>query len=51
LQEVENEFVKSKQEFADDVTDNKSSEVFESRQEPAPTAKKNGQAEPEDVPW
>jgi exodeoxyribonuclease VII small subunit len=51
LQEVENEFVKIKQEFADDVADGESSEVFESRQDQTPTSKKNGQVEPDDIPW
>ena len=51
LQQVENEFVKLKQDYADDVADGESSEVFESRQDPTPTSKKNGQVEPDDIPW
>ena len=40
LQQVENEFVKIKQDFADDVADGESSEVFESRQDPRPQQKR-----------
>jgi exodeoxyribonuclease VII small subunit len=51
LQQVENEFVKIKQEFADDEVDGESSEVIQNRHDPAPTSNKNGEVDPEDVPF
>ena len=51
LQQVENEFVKIKQDFANDVADSESSKVFESRQDHTVTSDKNGEVEPEDVPF
>ncbi len=51
LLQVENEFVKIKQDFAEDGADGETSEVFQQPQDPAPTAKKNGQVEPDDIPW
>jgi exodeoxyribonuclease VII small subunit len=51
LQEVENEFVKIKQEFAEDVADGEASEVFQNRHDPAPISNKNGEIDPNDVPF
>ena len=51
LQEVENEFVKIKEEFAEDVADGEASEVFQNRQELTPTLKKNGEIDPDDIPF
>ena len=51
LQQVENEFVKIKQEFAEDVADGEVSEVYQQRQDSTPMSKKNGEIEPEDIPF
>ena len=51
LQQVENEFVKIKQEFADDGADGEASDVFQNRQEFTPASQKNGEVEPDDVPF
>ena len=51
LQQVENEFVKIKQEVAEDGADGEASEVFQNGQDPKPTSKTNGQAESDDIPW
>ena len=51
LQQVENEFVKIKQDYADDVADGKSSEVFENRQDHTVTSDKNGEIEPDKIPF
>jgi len=51
LRQVENEFVKIKQEFAEDGADGEASEVFQNSQDPKPTSKTNGQAESDDIPW
>jgi len=51
LQQVENEFVKIKQEFAEDIADGEASEVFQSRQETTPPSHTNGEIDPEDVPF
>src|ERR671917_2429754 len=42
LQQVENEFVKIKQEFGEDIADGEASEVFQNRQDLTSTSKKNG---------
>ena len=51
LQQVENEFVKIKQEFAEDVAGGESSEVFQQRHDPTSKSKKNGEIEPDDIPF
>ena len=51
LQQVENEFVKIKQDFADDVAEGKSSDAFQSRQDRTVTSDKNGEIEGDDVPF
>jgi exodeoxyribonuclease VII small subunit len=51
LQQVENEFVKIKQEFADDEVDGEASEVFKTHQDSTHISNKNGEIEPEDVPF
>jgi exodeoxyribonuclease VII small subunit len=51
LQEVENEFVRIKQEFAEEVADGDGSAVFQNRQDPAPISNKNGEIDPNDVPF
>jgi exodeoxyribonuclease VII small subunit len=51
LQQVENEFVKIKQEIVEDVVDGEASEVFQNRQDFTPTSNKNGEIEPDDVPF
>jgi exodeoxyribonuclease VII small subunit len=51
LLQVENEFVKIKQEFADDVADGEVSEVFQTRQDTRRTLHKHGEIEPDDVPF
>jgi exodeoxyribonuclease VII small subunit len=51
LQQVENEIVKIKQDFADDVADGESSDDFQNRQDHAVTSDKNGEIERDDVPF
>ena len=51
LQQVENEFVKIKQEFADDGADGDASDVFQNQQEFTPASQKNGEVEPDEVPF
>lgn len=51
LQQVENEFVKIKQEFTEDVVNVEASEVFQQRQDPIPTSKKNGEIDPDNIPF
>jgi exodeoxyribonuclease VII small subunit len=51
LQEVENEFVKIKEEFAEEVADGEASEVLQHRQDLTPTSKKNGEIDPDDIPF
>ena len=51
LQQVENEFVKIKQDFPEDVAEGEASEVFKNHQEPTTTSHKNGEVDPDDVPW
>jgi exodeoxyribonuclease VII small subunit len=51
LQQVENEFVKIKQEFVDDVADGETSRVFQQREDSTTTLKKNGEIDPNDVPF
>ena len=51
LQQVENEFVKIKQDFADDGADGESSDAFQSSQDHAVTSDKNGEIEGDDVPF
>ena len=51
LQQVENEFVKIKEEFAEDGADGEASDVFQNRQEFTPASQKNGEVEPDDVPF
>ena len=49
LQQVENEFVKIKQEFAEDGADGEASDVYQTRQDSIPASQKNGEMEPDDV--
>ncbi len=51
LQQVENEFVKIKQEFAEDGADGETSEVFESQQKSTPNSRANGEIDPDDIPF
>jgi exodeoxyribonuclease VII small subunit len=51
LQQVENEFVKIKQEFAEDVADGEAAQGFQNHQEPTPTSHKNGEIDPNDIPF
>ena len=51
LQQVENEFVKIKQEFAEDVADGDASDVFQTPRDSIPVSPKNGEIDPEDVPF
>ena len=51
LQQVENEFVKIKQDFAEDGADGESSEVLESQQKSIPNSRGNGEIDPDDVPF
>jgi hypothetical protein len=51
LQQVENEFVKIKQDFAEDMADGESSGVFESQQKVTPHSRANGEIDPDDVPF
>ena len=51
LQQVENEFVKIKQDFADDGADGESSEDFQSRQDHSVTSDKDGEIEPDKIPF
>jgi exodeoxyribonuclease VII small subunit len=51
LQQVENEFVKIKQEFAEEVADGEAPAVFQNRQDRTPTSHTNGEIEPEDIPF
>jgi exodeoxyribonuclease VII small subunit len=51
LQQVENEFVKIKQEFAEELPDGDVSEGLQNHQESEFTSSRNGEIEPEDVPF
>jgi exodeoxyribonuclease VII small subunit len=51
LQQVENEFVKIKQEFAEELPDGDVSEGLQNHQESKFTSNHNGEIEPEDVPF
>jgi exodeoxyribonuclease VII small subunit len=51
LQQVENEFVKIKQEFAEDVADGEASEVFQTNRDSTPTSHKNSEIDQDDVPF
>jgi exodeoxyribonuclease VII small subunit len=51
LQQVENEFVKIKQEFAEDGADSVASDDFQSRQDHAVTSDKNGEIERDEIPF
>jgi exodeoxyribonuclease VII small subunit len=51
LQQVENEFVKIKQEFAEELPDGDVSEGLQNHQESKFTSSRNGEIEPEDVPF
>jgi hypothetical protein len=51
LQQVENEFVKIKQEFADDLPDGDVSEGLQNHQASKFTANHNGEIEPKDIPF
>jgi hypothetical protein len=51
LQQVENEFVKIKQEFAEEGADGEAAQVFQNHQEPTPTSHKNGEIDPNDIPF
>jgi len=51
LQQVENEFVKIKQEFAEDGADGEASQVFQNHQEPTHPSHKNGEIDPNDIPF
>ena len=48
---MENEFVKIKQEFAEDGADGEASDVYQTRQDSIPASQKNGEMEPDDVPF
>ena len=49
LQQVENEFVKIKQEFTEDGADGEASAVFQDQHDSIGTSRKNGEIDPEDV--
>ena len=51
LQEVENEFVKIKQEFADEVQESEVVEFHSNGHEPKHTAADEGETSPDDVPF
>src|ERR687892_137945 len=51
LQQVENEFVKIKQEFAEDLPDGNVSEALPNHQEPTPKANRNGEIDPDSIPF
>ena len=51
LQQVENEFVKIKQEFGEDIPDGDVAEGLQNHQASKVTSKHNGEIEPEDVPF
>ena len=51
LQQVENEFVKVKQEFADDLPDGDVSEVLQHHQESKITSNHHGEIDPDDIPF
>ena len=51
LQQVENEFVKIKQEFVEDGADGEASVDLLQRQDSTPFTKKNGEIEPDDIPF
>jgi exodeoxyribonuclease VII small subunit len=51
LQQVENEFVKIKQEFAEELPDGDVSEGLQNHQESKFTSNHNGEIEPDDVPF
>ena len=51
LQQVENEFVKIKQEFAEDGADGETAAVYQPHRDYTPISQKNGEIEPDDVPF
>src|ERR671917_2087772 len=51
LHQVENEFVKIKQEFAEDGADGNVAEVFQNHQDPRAKSHANGVIEPDDIPF
>jgi hypothetical protein len=51
LQQVENEFVKIKQEFAEEGADSVASDDFQSRQDHTVTSDKNGEIEIDKIPF
>ena len=51
LQQVENEFVKIKQEFGEDLPDGVVAEGLQNHQASKVTSNRNGEIEPEDVPF
>jgi exodeoxyribonuclease VII small subunit len=51
LQQVENEFVKIKQEFGEDLPDRDGADGLQNHQSSKVTTSHNGEIEPEDVPF
>ena len=51
LQQVENEFVKIKQEFGEDVANSDVSEDLQVQHDSVGASRSNGEIEPEDVPF
>jgi exodeoxyribonuclease VII small subunit len=51
LQQVENEFVKIKQEFAEDVADGEVSQVFQDQHDSIRASRTNGEVDTDDAPF
>ena len=51
LQQVENEFVKIKEEFAEDGADGEASQVFQGQHDTIRASRTNGEVDSDDVPF